>query len=273
MKRKIQTCLSMLLITSLLMMLSISVSAATSGDYAYTVTDGEVTITKYNGAEARLTIPSEIDGYPVTAIGESAFASNSKLLSVIIPGSVKTIGYDAFHLCPYLYEVNFNEGLETIESSAFGKCMSLKTVILPEGLKTVEAWAFNISELTILKIPHSVTTLDANFTRYNPNLIIIGCAGSLAEEYANSKGITFATIPCRNHLFVRGECSCCHTLLGDIDKDGDRDMDDLNLLTSYVEGTADCPDREIADMNQDNVLDIVDENLLMRLLLGQDIWA
>ena len=47
----------------------------TSGDYTYTVTDGEASITGYNGTGGDVTIPSTLDGYPVVSIERSAFAS------------------------------------------------------------------------------------------------------------------------------------------------------------------------------------------------------
>ena len=56
------------------------------GDYNYTVTDGQVTITKYNGTEAELTVPETIDGYPVTTI--RGFSNNDKLKSIKLPSGV-----------------------------------------------------------------------------------------------------------------------------------------------------------------------------------------
>ena len=46
-----------------------------SGDYAYIVLkDGTAEITKYTGTAEALTIPDALDGYPVTSIGDRAFA-------------------------------------------------------------------------------------------------------------------------------------------------------------------------------------------------------
>jgi hypothetical protein len=57
--------------------------------------DGSVTITKYTGWDADITIPAAIGGKTVTAIGKEAF-KNCDLTSVVIPDSVKTIGSGAF---------------------------------------------------------------------------------------------------------------------------------------------------------------------------------
>lgn len=57
--------------------------------------DGTVTITGYAGAATEDTVPAEIDGKTVTAIGDNAFAG-SILSSVTLPDTLTTIGAGAF---------------------------------------------------------------------------------------------------------------------------------------------------------------------------------
>ena len=45
-----------------------------SGNYEYKIEDGKATITKYNGKESNVTIPSKFGKYTVTCIGNQAFA-------------------------------------------------------------------------------------------------------------------------------------------------------------------------------------------------------
>ena len=45
----------------------------TYGDFNYGYSNDEITILEYNGSGGDVVIPSTIDGYPVVAIGESAF--------------------------------------------------------------------------------------------------------------------------------------------------------------------------------------------------------
>ncbi len=46
-----------------------------------------------------LSIPDEINGYPVTGIGKHAFAGCEELTSIMIPSNVTSIGYGAFEGC------------------------------------------------------------------------------------------------------------------------------------------------------------------------------
>ena len=54
--------------------------------FTYEINGESVTITGYTGSEGNVTIPSEIDGKPVTAIGESAFWECDKLESITFEG-------------------------------------------------------------------------------------------------------------------------------------------------------------------------------------------
>ena len=66
-----------------------------------------VTITKYTGTEITVILPSTINSWPVTKIGEDAFQDNSTITSVTIPASVTEIGSNAFAGCTNLTNVNY----------------------------------------------------------------------------------------------------------------------------------------------------------------------
>ena len=57
-------------------------AAGQAQDFNYTNTNGTITITGYTGPGGEVTIPSTIDGLPVTAIGASAFANFGSLTNV-----------------------------------------------------------------------------------------------------------------------------------------------------------------------------------------------
>lgn len=82
---------------------TVTVAAATN-TFDFNLTTG--TITKYNGNDAVVNIPSEINGTPVTTIGNAAFRDSS-VTSVTIPASVTEIGSNAFADCTNLTSVNY----------------------------------------------------------------------------------------------------------------------------------------------------------------------
>lgn len=82
--------------------------------YIYTISSNGINIKSYHGKETAVVIPSEIDGKPVIAINNSAFAKNTSIVSVTIPASIKTIGVSAFSECSNLEKVTLNEGLTVV---------------------------------------------------------------------------------------------------------------------------------------------------------------
>ena len=140
-----------------------------SGDYYYkwpaTTT---VTITRYTGPSGAVTIPSTIDGKPVTEIGYSvgSFGSYSTkigafyrkgLTSVTIPDSVTTIGSYAFQY-NQLTSVTIPNSVTTIGDYAFSY-NKLTSVTIPNSVTTIELSAFYDNQLTSVTIPNSVTTI------------------------------------------------------------------------------------------------------------------
>lgn len=78
---------------------------APSRDFTFDATTG--TIKKYNGNDAVVNIPSEINGIPVETIGNAAFQDNTTITSVTIPDSVTEIGSNAFAGCTNLTSVKY----------------------------------------------------------------------------------------------------------------------------------------------------------------------
>lgn len=66
-----------------------------------------VTITKYTGTESTVILPSTINSWPVTKIGEDALKDNTTITSVTIPDSVTEIGANAFAGCTNLTSVTY----------------------------------------------------------------------------------------------------------------------------------------------------------------------
>ena len=65
-----------------------------------------------------LVIPAELDGHPVTEIGDYAFADCEYLETVVIPEGVTAIGHAAFANCRMIRELRLPESLESIRDLA-----------------------------------------------------------------------------------------------------------------------------------------------------------
>ena len=113
------------------------------GDYEYgKYSDGGIVITRYNGSESVVTIPSTIDGKPVTNIGVGAFANCKNLTSVTIPDGVTSIWHYAFQNCTSLTSVTIPGGVTTIGMEAFKGCNSLTSVTIPDSVTSIGKEAF-----------------------------------------------------------------------------------------------------------------------------------
>ncbi len=130
MKKLLALILSVALLLSVVptATVGVTVSAETSGDFTYTVWDGEATITGYTGSETVVTIPTALEGYPVTAIGYEAFYEYTSLESITIPDSVTSIGDNAFYNCKSLENITLPDSLTEIGEYAFSGCDALMTV-------------------------------------------------------------------------------------------------------------------------------------------------
>ncbi len=120
-----------------------TVSALEYGAFEYeVVNDGaEVNITGYNGPGGAISIPAKINGLPVTGIGNNSFFSEFAITSVTIPGSVRTIGIQAFAQCTALASVTIGDGVEEIGSWAFYRT-NLTSVTIPKSVVSVGGGAF-----------------------------------------------------------------------------------------------------------------------------------
>lgn len=111
---------------------------------------------------SQVSIPSEYNGFPVTAIGAYAFMDCSHLTKISLPHSITAIGEQAFSGCSGLQEINVPGGVTEIATGTFLGCSGLKQVFLPEGVTSIGNAAFwGCSSLAQLELPVSVTSIGA----------------------------------------------------------------------------------------------------------------
>ena len=200
---------SVLLMLSLLALaLPVCVAAAnpvTPEGLYYEVVDDQVIITDcVESTTGELTIPSEIDGKPVTAIKNTAFFGCHSLASVVIPAGVTSIGDQAFHSCTNLSKVTIPASVTSIGNGAFdqtayynnvnnwdnhllyiGDCLVAGnkdnlagSVVINEGTRLIADYAFFGNQFTAVSIPASVTVVGKQ--------AFAGCA-KLADVYYGGK--------------------------------------------------------------------------------------
>ena len=132
---------------------------AVSGQWTYTISNGNATITAYSGTATSITIPNTLDGYRVTGIGASVFADRTTLSSI-----------------------SFTSNLESIGSEAFRNCTSLSTITLPVNLTSIGYHAFynctNLSSITI-------------YSKNLSDLIYDSCFYNAGKYVANGITVTF----------------------------------------------------------------------------------
>ncbi len=161
-RRTISVILSVIMVLSCFAGMTFSVGAETSGDYDYEVLDdGTVSITKYNGSDSDVIIPSEIDGKKVTVVGPDAFNSCTGLTSVTMQDGITCVGERAFQRCSNLVSVEMqdSDSVITIGMIAFEGC-AFKELTIPEGVESLRYYAVgNCENLESITLPKSLKSL------------------------------------------------------------------------------------------------------------------
>lgn len=188
-----------------------------SGDtYTYRLSGNTATLTKFTGKHAN--VPERIEkkdgtSYTVTAIGEKAFAtlnpqqtpiSNTDLESVILPGSIQTIGPRAFSDCTTLsslttwnQDTSIPNGITTIAEHTFDSCTSLNCFIFPDSITSIEYGAFalctSLSNVTLLE--GLIQVQDGAFHGANLETIDWPVSLTIVGDSAFQNQIDYASFP------------------------------------------------------------------------------
>jgi hypothetical protein len=107
-------------------------------------------------------------------------STNSKaVVSVILKGSLKTIGSSAFNGCTSLTSITIPASVTRIEIAAFNGCSGLTSITIPNSVTSIGFSAFSgCSGLTSITIPNSVTSI--GFSAF------YGCSGLTSITIPNS---------------------------------------------------------------------------------------
>lgn len=176
-------------------------SRVMAGEYSIsTSADGTCTIIGYDGNATLLSIPEQLHGYKVTAIGNYSFPQCSSLHSVVIPNSVTSIGETAFYSCENLTSVFIPDSVTFIGVGAFWLCSNLSGVILPDSVTFIGSDAFRgCKQLTDSVVPSGVTSIEAGTYAWCENLssitIPVGVTSIGYSAFAACDSLTAVTLP------------------------------------------------------------------------------
>ena len=188
--------------------------------YGYTVNEGgtTATITEFRGpvdpkntGSYNITIPTELDGYTVTGLGESSFSTehfdsplydihHTKIQSVTIPESVTSIGRAAFLNCTGLTSLTIKGVATSIGAAAFSTCTSLTSLSLVGSFQTIGEHAFaSCNSLTSLSLTCDVQKIgDYAFVACN-SLTSLSLTGDIQKigdhAFSSCSSLKTVTLP------------------------------------------------------------------------------
>lgn len=114
--------------------------------YTYEIQSGEATITGYNKdlLRRKVLIPEEIEGCPVTTIGDRAFYDMPSGIGkeFYIPDNVTTFGKEAFAASAYLDSVRMPQKLTKMGEGVFAACLQMHFLEIPDSLTEIPDYAF-----------------------------------------------------------------------------------------------------------------------------------
>ena len=129
-----------------------------------------------------LTVPEEIDGHTVSAIGDYGFAKCATLKSITIPKNIKTIGKYAFDGCTGLINATIPTTVSSVDDYAFNNCTGLKNVTISEGVVSIGKGCFyNCTSLAEAVVPDTAKYVGA-YAFYNCTSMVNATIGTTTES-------------------------------------------------------------------------------------------
>ena len=201
--------------------LHIGNSVTNIGDYAFYGCGGLTSI-KVKSENSKYDSRNNCNAIIETSTNKLIIGCNN----TVIPNTVTSIGYGAFHGCTGLTSMNIPEGVTSISQEAFSGCDNMTSVTIPSTVTSIGAYAFRNSGLTSVSIPSSVTFIG--------NQAFNNCY-SLTNVTLNSNTITSKTYTASSNLKQIFGTQVTEYIIGnDITTIGNYAFDTCSNLTSVT---------------------------------------
>jgi hypothetical protein len=184
-------------------------------------------LTSLGESEQNLVIPANLNGTPITKIGDTAFLSKTNIRTVIIENGIREIGVAAFSNCSNMTSITFPATLTDLYYGASGDtrgpvsyctsltsvtftgqslttglcgntfrgCTALVEIDLPYGLTTVRYGTFeSCTALQRVGLPSTLTTIEGNTFYGCSNLRSLTIPSSVTDFGGGSNYNAFTTI-------------------------------------------------------------------------------
>ena len=110
-------------------------------------------IGQYNGPGGDVTVPETAEGTAVNTVGDAVFARNASIVSLTIPGHIRSLGGSAINGCDNLERVTLSEGLQAIDYNNFFSLPKLTELTIPSTVALIDysvSWCDNLRTVTFL---------------------------------------------------------------------------------------------------------------------------
>ena len=144
--------------------------------------DGNIEIIGCVTTSTEITVPTDIDGIVVDAIGNYGFEGCTTINSITIPNNILTIGDYAFLGCTGLINATIPKTVSSVGEYAFKDCTGLVNVTISEGVESVGRGAFyNCTSLVEAIVPDTAEYL-GEYAFYNCNSLTTATIGTGTKD-------------------------------------------------------------------------------------------
>ena len=301
-----------------------AVSLYVDGDYTYAdIDDYNVSLYAYSSENSLLTVPAEFSGRNISEIYPYAFEYNTDITGVdfsqndnrmkvintkafnectelsgdlILPSSIRTLGFAAFQGCVKLASLTVNYGVAEIPAQCFNRCSGLKNIILAPSVESIGNLAFaKCSSLESVYLPSSVTYISTSaFNDSAPTLYVY--YDSYSHHFAEEKGFRYVVLnppadpteppteapteaPTQaptaepTQPVTEAPTQAPVAILGDVDGDGNVSTIDATVMQRYLASVAYPAGCNFAygNVDGDGTITILDVTYIMRYLASIDV--